>query len=77
MIELDAGKRTVKVPLYLAKALGKRLRAVFDSMSYTLRKEYVMHVDDAKKLETRKRRIGNVLDALHKRGQAQLAHVSL
>jgi hypothetical protein len=63
-IELDTEVRTVDVPDDFGRALGKRLRSVFDSMSYSHRKEYVMWVDDAKKPETRKRRIAKVIEKL-------------
>jgi len=66
-IELDREERTVEVPPYIARALGTRLRAVYDGMSYTLRKEYVMWIEDAKLPETRKRRIQKVLHALRQR----------
>jgi hypothetical protein len=69
-IELDTEERTIAVPSYLAKALGKRLRSVFDGMAYSHRKEYVMWVEDAKMPETRKRRIAKVLEKLRERAQA-------
>ena len=55
----DNEERTVTLPPDLAKALGKRAgaRAAFDAMSYTHRKEFVLAVNDAKKPETRARRI--------------------
>lgn len=64
-IELDAAERTVEVPADLAAALdlapapadGSDLRAAFDALSYTRRKELARAVSEAKRPETRERRI--------------------
>jgi uncharacterized protein YdeI (YjbR/CyaY-like superfamily) len=66
-VELDTDVRTVEVPPYLAKALGKRLRSTFDAMAYSHRKEYVEWISAAKQPETRARRIGKVLDKIRER----------
>lgn len=65
-IELDAAERTVEVPPELAAALDAEpdARAAFDALSYTLRKEHARSVADAKKPETRDRRIGKILEKL-------------
>lgn len=58
LLEKDAEKRTVEVPPELADALAKAdLTDAFEKMSYTHRKELVNAVNDAKKSETRTRRI--------------------
>jgi uncharacterized protein YdeI (YjbR/CyaY-like superfamily) len=56
-LELDAKPRTVRLPKDLAAALDKDARASFDRMSYTHRKEYVEWIEEAKREETRRRRI--------------------
>ncbi len=66
-IEEDRAKRTVTVPAYLKKAMNARERAIFDALAYSHRKEYVEWVADAKKPETRARRIAKVLDVLRRR----------
>ncbi|WP_236014516.1 YdeI/OmpD-associated family protein [Microbacterium stercoris] len=56
---------TVDVPAELAEALdGAGLRAAFDALSFTLRKEAARSVADAKQEATRHRRIEKVLDTL-------------
>src|SRR6478735_3232727 len=50
---LDTAERTVDVPKDLAAALkAAGVRAQFDALSYTNRKEHVRAIEDAKKPET-------------------------
>ncbi|WP_040765709.1 YdeI/OmpD-associated family protein [Tsukamurella sp. 1534] len=65
-IELDDAERTVEVPDDLAAVLDAEpgLRAAFDALSYTRRKEYARGVAEAKKQETRERRIRAVVDGV-------------
>jgi bifunctional DNA-binding transcriptional regulator/antitoxin component of YhaV-PrlF toxin-antitoxin module len=56
-LETDDAERTVTLPKDFAKAMSGTERRAYDKMSYTHRKEYVMWIEDAKKLETRARRI--------------------
>lgn len=64
-IELDTGERTVELPDDAAKALAKaKLRAAFDALAFTHRKEHVNAILDAKKPETRAKRIAAMLDKL-------------
>src|SRR4051812_48285720 len=57
-LELDAQPRTVDVPADLAKALKTaRATEAFDRLSFTHRKEHVRAIEEAKKPETRQRRI--------------------
>jgi len=56
-LELDEAPRTVEVPPDLAAVLDDDLRAFFDSLSYTHRKEYVRWVEEAKREETRRARV--------------------
>ncbi|MEC3952366.1 YdeI/OmpD-associated family protein [Nocardia sp. CDC153] len=64
-IERDTAERTITVPGDLADALSAAgLRAAFDALSYTNRKEAASSVAEAKKPETRTRRIAKVIDSL-------------
>ncbi len=64
-LEKDSEKRTVEVPNDLAEALKKAdLTDVFAKMSFTHQKEYVNAVDDAKREETRVRRIEKTIEQL-------------
>lgn len=57
-ISVDTAERTVDVQDDFAAAMKKaKVRTVFDALSYTHRKEHVRAIEDAKKPETRQRRI--------------------
>jgi antitoxin component of MazEF toxin-antitoxin module len=61
----DTEKRTVEIPQDLAEALEKSdLTEVFAKMSYTHQKEYVNAVNEAKREETRVRRIEKTIEQL-------------
>ncbi|MFI7002652.1 YdeI/OmpD-associated family protein [Nocardia sp. NPDC050175] len=61
----DEGERTVEVPDDLADALRSAgLRAAFDALSYSRRREHVTAVIEAKRAETRARRIAKVVESL-------------
>lgn len=66
LIEPDAAPREVALPDDLAAALDAEpgLRAAFDALAPSRRKEHARTVADAKKAETRERRIAAVLDAV-------------
>lgn len=66
VLEKDTEERTVEVPNELAKVFrrNKRLKNGFDAMSYSHKKEYVNYINDAKKPETKLRRIEKVLVAI-------------
>ena len=65
VIAVDGGERTVDVPEDAAKALAKaKLRKAFDALSYTHRKEHVRAITEAKKPETRTKRIDAMLAML-------------
>lgn len=54
----DEEERTVEVPKELAQLMKKEgLREFFDSLSYTHRKEYCRWISEAKKEETRAKRL--------------------
>jgi hypothetical protein len=58
----DDAPRTVEVPADLAAALKKsKAKAGFDSLSYTHQKEYVKWVEEAKRPETRARRVAETV----------------
>jgi len=65
-LELDAAPREVEVPEALASALAGDpvARAAFERMAFTHRKEYARWVADAKREETRDRRIAQALEML-------------
>jgi len=65
-LELDTAPREVEVPEALASALGEdaEARAAFDRMAYTHRKEYARWVEEAKRDETRQRRVAQALQML-------------
>lgn len=65
LVELDEAERTVELPGALAAALETAgLRSAFDALSYTRRKEAARGVAEAKRDETRERRIDAVIDGL-------------
>ena len=63
-MELDTDPRTVSVPCDLAEALGKdaAAEAAFSKLSFTHRREYVEWIEEAKRPETRQRRIGATVE---------------
>lgn len=64
-ISHDTEERTVDVPPDLGVALeASGLRSAFDALAYTYRREHVRAIEDAKRPETRQRRITKCLDAL-------------
>jgi hypothetical protein len=65
-IELDTAPREVEVPEALAAALADdaAARATFDALSFTHRKEYARWVAEAKRAETRDRRVAKALEEL-------------
>ncbi|WP_460796402.1 YdeI/OmpD-associated family protein [Microbacterium sp. GXF0217] len=65
-ITVDAAEREVVLPLALTSELDAdpALRAAFDALSYSKRKEHARQVAEAKTDETRARRVEKVLTAL-------------
>jgi len=65
-LELDTAPREVEVPTALAHALAEdeAARAAFDGLSYTRRKEYARWIEEAKRDETRERRVAKALEML-------------
>jgi hypothetical protein len=65
-LELDTAPREVEVPQALADALAADpdAREAFDRLAYTHRKEYARWIEDAKREETRRRRLAQALEML-------------
>lgn len=64
-IDLDQQERVVEVPDDLAAALrAASVQAAFDALAYTRRKELARGVAEAKKPETRERRIAAAVEEL-------------
>ncbi|MDQ6842233.1 MAG: YdeI/OmpD-associated family protein [Actinomycetota bacterium] len=65
-LELDTAPREVEVPPALEAALAgdDEARATFDAMAYTHRKEFARWVAEAKREETRQRRVTQALQML-------------
>jgi hypothetical protein len=65
-IERDDAPREVEVPDELAAALAQdpKLETSFESLAFTHRKEYATWIGEAKRAETRARRVEKALDML-------------
>jgi hypothetical protein len=66
ILESDEAPRTIKAPTDLARALKASLPAQtrWKELSYTHQKEYVIAIEDAKRPETRARRIEKTIERL-------------
>lgn len=66
VIELDTAPREVEVPPALADALAGEpvLKAAYDGLAFTHRKEFARWVAEAKRADTRERRVAQVLEML-------------
>ncbi len=66
VLEVDTRPRTVKVPedLRAAVSASAKARENFDGLSYSHRKGYVDWIEEAKKPETRQRRIREAVERL-------------
>jgi Bacteriocin-protection, YdeI or OmpD-Associated/Domain of unknown function (DUF1905) len=65
-IELDTEPREITVPGDLADALAADTEAgkFFESLTYSQKRSYVQPIEQAKKAETRERRLAKALDML-------------
>jgi len=65
-LELDTAPRVVEMPADLAKAIGKDRKslAAWDKLSFTNKKEMARSLEEAKKPETRERRLAAALEKL-------------
>ena len=66
VLELDTAPREVDVPEALATALDgdPEARAAYERLAYTHRKEYAQWIAEAKREETRQRRVAQALEML-------------
>ncbi len=66
VIEEDKEERTVVIPKELQDALDKNpgAKAKFEKYSYSHKKEYVIYYSEAKKEETRTKRLQQIIDKL-------------
>jgi bifunctional DNA-binding transcriptional regulator/antitoxin component of YhaV-PrlF toxin-antitoxin module len=64
-LERDDAPREVEVPTVFANALEQGgVRDEFDALSFTHRKEYVRWIEEAKRDETRERRLAKAVEML-------------
>src|SRR5262249_1612595 len=65
--KLDSEPRTVEVPPALATALDgdPEAKRIYDGLAFTHRKEFARWVAEAKRDETRERRVAKALEMLH------------
>ena len=72
-LEADRAPRTVELPKELATALKKNAaaRAGWEAMSFTHRREWAKAIAEAKRPETREKRIADALATLTARAQAK------
>lgn len=65
-VELDTEVREIEIPEALEKELKKdpEAKALFDKLSYTHQKEYVSWIAEAKKDETRVRRVAQTIEMM-------------
>jgi len=66
LLELDGAPRVVEVPEALAAALAADPQAdvVFGRMAFTHRKEYARWIAEAKREDTRQRRVGQAIEMI-------------
>jgi uncharacterized protein YdeI (YjbR/CyaY-like superfamily) len=69
VIELDEAPRTVTPPKELAAVLAKdkNARAAWEALSFTHQREHAEAIEDAKKPETRARRVEKTIAMLKKK----------
>jgi hypothetical protein len=73
VVEADTEPRIIEIPKDLLKELkkDKDAKSFFDKLSYTHRREYVMWINEAKREETRQRRILKTIEMLKKGKKAR------
>lgn len=71
-VEADTEPRVVEIPPELAKALkkDKAAAAYFNSLAYSHKREYVGYITEAKREETRVRRVVQTIEMLKKNRKA-------
>jgi len=65
-VEVDVDERVIHVPKELKRVFKseKAAKANFEKLSYTHQREYVTWINEAKKAETRQKRIANTIEML-------------
>jgi Bacteriocin-protection, YdeI or OmpD-Associated/Domain of unknown function (DUF1905) len=63
-LELDTEPREVEVPPDLEAAFDNETRAAFERMSYSHRKDYADWIEEAKRPETRARRVAKAVEMI-------------
>ena len=73
LMELDEDERTIDLPGYLKKIIHSdpKAREFWPKLSFTHQKEYVRAIEDAKKPETREKRIAAMMNALRRNQRAK------
>jgi len=56
-LEPDTEKREINIPIPLQKALGAKLSQKLNALSFTHKKEFIVWYSEAKKEDTRTRRV--------------------
>ena len=66
VLEPDTAPRVINAPEDLAAALSENdiAQAIWDKLAYTHKKEFVLWIDEAKKRETRDRRIAKAVEMI-------------
>ena len=66
-VEVDAAPREVSVPPDFAEALNRdaEARRLFDGLSYSNKRRFVLPIEEAKTAETRQRRVAKAVSTLH------------
>jgi len=72
-VEPDTEPRVIEVPVELKKVFKteKEAKALFDKLSYTHQREYVIWINEAKREETRARRVAQAIEMLKKGKKAR------
>jgi hypothetical protein len=63
-LEPDTEKREIEVPIRLRRALGAKLTQKLNALSFTHKKEFVVWYSEAKKEDTRARRVDKMKQML-------------
>ncbi|HVW40592.1 MAG TPA: YdeI/OmpD-associated family protein [Amycolatopsis sp.] len=66
-LELDTETREVTVPVDLAAALDDPAKEFFASLSYSHQRAYTLWIEDAKKPETRRKRVERAVEMLREK----------
>jgi len=63
-VEPDTEEREIEIPVPLLKALGQNLTQKLNSLSFTHKKEFIVWYSEAKREDTRARRVGRMKQML-------------